>query len=81
MRIFLDIDESVLAGINEIALRKKRSTDAVASDLLRLALASSARQKEHGPAATYGFVPFVAGPSVLPVSNEYVDRIREELGI
>lgn len=81
MRITLDIDESVLAAINEIALRKKRSTDAVASDLLRFALANSTRHEDHGPATSCGFVPFVAGPSDLPVPNEYVDRIREELGI
>jgi len=81
VRTTLDIDEAVLAAIKEIARREERTAGAVATDLLRRALTAPVHHEVREPAATYGFVPFVAGPQATPVSNDEVNRIREELGI
>jgi hypothetical protein len=83
MRTTLDIEDPVLDAVKELARRQGRSAGAVASDLIRRALTepgpSVAGVQE--PAAHYGFRPFPAQPSQDRVTNEQVNRLRDDLGI
>lgn len=85
MRTTLDIDDSVLAVIKELAQREGKSCGAVLSELARRALtqglhgdngARAAAVQE--PAATYGFRPL---PSGELVTNALVDKLRDEQGV
>ena len=80
MRTTLDIDAPVLEALKEIARRQNRTAGAVATDLLRQAL-SRPTQVVRDEAGTYGFVPFPASGDPTPVTNEDVNRLREQLGI
>jgi hypothetical protein len=78
MRTTLDVDEDILLAVKERARREKRSAGAVISDLARQALTAP------GPApdaeeSFYGFRPFPRRGGV--VTNELVNRIRDEEGI
>lgn len=86
MRTTLDIDDSVLEAVKELARQQGRTIGSVASELLRRALtqplATGTGRGEAtpvAPAAT-GFRPFPAGESAVPVSNEQVSRLRDGLG-
>jgi hypothetical protein len=81
MRTTLDIDDTVLLAAKEIARRKNTTAGAVISDLARQALtgASQAPSGIAEPAAFYGFQPMPAEGRV--VSNEMIDKLREEEGI
>ncbi|MEX2527293.1 MAG: CopG family transcriptional regulator [Gemmatimonadota bacterium] len=81
MRTTLDIDDSVLSAVKELARRQGTTAGKVISDLARRALmdppggtAQQVRESE----SRYGFRPFPGGTS--PVTNEVVDRLRDELG-
>jgi hypothetical protein len=83
MRTTLDIEGPVLDAVKELARRQGRSAGAVASDLIRRALSEPppvAGIREPAP-AHYGFRPFPAQPSQDPVTNEQVNRLRDDLGI
>lgn len=75
MRTTLSIDDDVLLAVRERARRDRRSVGAVLSDLARQALAGP-RQGEGE--SFYGFIPFTGGGR--PVTNELVNRLREEEG-
>lgn len=83
MRTTLNISEDVLFAVKERARRERRSAGEVLSDLAREALTSGARgtsdRDADGSAETesfYGFKPLPhRGP---PVSDELIDRLREE---
>lgn len=85
MRTTLDIAEDVLFAVKERARREKRSAGQVLSDLARDALTGRAghgllgRGDEVAEAPSfYGFEPLPhRGPAV---SNELIDRLREEEG-
>ncbi len=81
MRTTLEIDDTVLSAAKEIARRKNTTTGAVISDLARQALtgAEVATSGISEPSAFYGFQPMPAGGRV--VSNETIEKIREEEGI
>jgi hypothetical protein len=82
MRTTLDIDTPVLDAVKELARREGRTAGAVASDLIRRALAQPAPAPgAHEPPARYGFRPFAAAPAEDRVTNEQVNRLRDELGI
>ncbi len=82
MRTTLDIDDSVLAAVKELARRQGKTAGEVLSALARQALTattpSNARAVEEPP-ALYGFRPLPAGKTLI--TNEMVDRLREEQGV
>lgn len=83
MRTTLNIAEDVLFAVKERARRERRSAGEVLSDLAREALTGGAVGARHPgadeiaePESFYGFKPFPhRGPVV---SNELIDRLREE---
>jgi len=83
MRTTLDIDQDLLVAAKEMARREHTSAGRVVSRLLRQALTQSVRPaSDNGarePEAFYGFRPFASRGGV--VSNDLVDRIRDEEGI
>ncbi len=81
MRTTLDIDDVVLLAAKEIARRKNTTAGAVISDLARQALTSMPLEPSSiaGPSAFYGFQPIPANGRL--VSNEAVERLREEEGV
>lgn len=81
MRTTWDLDESVLQAVKELARRERRSAGAVASELIRRALSQPAATGVQEPAARYGFRPFAASSSDDRVTNDQVNRLRDDLGI
>jgi hypothetical protein len=81
MRTTLDIDDEVLDAAKEIARRQRRTAGAVISELARRALTQTApeQQAASAPRPFYGFHPFP--PEGRVVSNQIVERLREEEGI
>jgi hypothetical protein len=82
MRTTLDIDDEVLTAAKEIARRRRTTAGAVISELVRRALTQSAPEPslaEREPEPFFGFRPLAAGGRI--VSNETVERLREEEGI
>ena len=83
MRTTLDIDESVLAAVKELARRQGKTAGEVLSALARQALTKAQTSSETGavrdPPAAYGFKPFPAGDTL--VTNEAIDKLRGELGV
>lgn len=83
MRTTLNIADDVLFAVKERARRERRSAGEVLSDLAREALTRSVREGRGGwadevaePESFYGFEPLPhRGPAV---SNELIDRLREE---
>lgn len=79
MRTTLDIDEDVLLAVKERARREKRSAGAVLSEVARRGFFAPAEPPTDEPVYRNGF-------RILPhrggiVTNELIDRIREEEGI
>ena len=81
VRTTLDIDDSVLDAVKELARREGRTAGAMASDLIRRALSQPAATGVQEPPARYGFRPFPARSSNDRVTNEQVNRMRDSLGI
>lgn len=84
MRTTLDIDEPVLHALKELARRQRRTAGAVASELIYRALSQPAGGASpvsgSQPLARSGFRPFAAEPGEVRVSNEQVNRLREDTG-
>jgi hypothetical protein len=81
MRTTLEIEDDVLLAAKELARRSGTTAGRVISNLVRQALTQPAAAIASGarePAAVYGFRPFPSRGSV--VTNEQVDRLREEEG-
>lgn len=82
MRTTLNIDDDLLIAVKDIARREAKSAGAVVSNLLWQALTRGARDGSGGcpeaPAAVFGFRPFPKRGGV--VTNELIDRLREETG-
>lgn len=79
MRTTLNIDEDVLLAVKEVAARESKSTGAVVSSLLRRSLTRGAVEpRGPGGEAEFGFRPFPKRGVV--VTNELIDRLREETG-
>jgi hypothetical protein len=81
MRTTLDIDPSVLNAIKELARRQHRTAGEVASDLIRRALTQPVAIGVCEPSARYGFRPFSVAVADDRVTNEQVNRLRDDLGI
>lgn len=80
MRTTLDIEAAVLDAIKEIARRERKSAGAVASELIRRALTQPATGVKE-PAARYGFRPFPATTGEPHVTDDQVNRLRDDFGI
>ena len=81
MRTTLNIDDDVLIAVKEVAARESKSAGAVASTLLRQSLTHGDRETSGSavePEPEFGFRPFPKRGSV--VTNEIIDRLREETG-
>ena len=82
MRTTLNIDDDLLIAIKEVAKRESRSAGAIASELLRQSLARSGpdgtRKRQEDPVNEFGFRPFPKRGGV--VTDELIDRLREEVG-
>jgi hypothetical protein len=81
MRTTLDIEEPVLQVLKELARREGRTAGAVASELIRRGLSQPAVAGVQEAPGRYGFRPFAATASDPHVTNEQVDRLRDDLGI
>lgn len=83
MRTTMDIDDSVLGAVKELARRQGKTAGEVISALARQALTQGPTQRADGevrePPAAYGFRPFPAGDAL--VTNEAIDKLRDELGV
>jgi hypothetical protein len=84
MRTTLDIDPEILNAAKELGRRQGRTAGEVLSELARQGLraamgAPSPADKEIEPASFFGFRPFSARGT--PVTNETIDRLRDESGI
>ena len=83
MRTTLNIDDDLLIAVKEVARRESKSAGAVVSDLLRRSLARGGKEdgpqdRTHTPVEEFGFRPFPERGGV--VTNELIDRLREETG-
>lgn len=81
MRTTLDIEEPVLQVLKELARREGRSAGAIASDLIRRGLSQPAVAGVQEAPARNGFRPFASASTDPPVTNEQVDRLRDDLGV
>lgn len=83
VRTTLNIDDDVLLAIRELANRQSKTAGAVVSGLLRQSLTGSDQtesdDRAEEPAAEFGFRPFRKRGGRL-VTNELIDRLREEAG-
>ncbi len=75
MRTTLNIDDDLLLAVREIASRDSKSVGRAVSDLLRQALADDGPRRL---AEEFGFRPFPPRGGI--VTNELIDRLREESG-
>jgi hypothetical protein len=79
MRTTLDIDNDVLEASKEIARRQRRTAGEVLSELARQGLRTAAMPASRPePESFFGFRPFASRGT--PISNETVDRLRDEAG-
>ncbi len=85
MRTTLDIEDSVLSAVKELAYREGRTAGDVISELARKAMlqgtyATSRLQADIAePPPSYGFSPLPANGIV--VTNALVDKLRDDLGV
>ncbi len=77
MRTTLDIDDDVLAAVKELARREHTTAGTLISRLARRALAT--HEDETRRRAKLGFRPFSSRGKL--VTNEDIDRLRDEAGI
>ena len=82
MRTTLNIDDDLLFAVKELARGQSTSAGAVVSALLRQSLAragsDATRECEQASRAEFGFHPFPSRGGV--VTNELIDRLREDIG-
>ena len=84
MRTTLDIDPEVLQAAKELARRDGRTAGEVVSDLARAGLraamaAPSSTGHDKAPSSFFGFRPF--SPRGTPVTNDIVNKLRDESGV
>lgn len=78
MRTTLDIADDVLLAVKERARREKRSAGEVLSEVAREGLTRPRRSSEAAELESFfGFEPLP--PRGKAVSNELIDKLREEL--
>jgi hypothetical protein len=74
MRTTLDLDDDVLAAARSIAAARKQTMGKVVSDLVRQSLASKLKKSPSG-------LPLLPLRPGVIVTNEIIDKLREEEGI
>jgi hypothetical protein len=79
MRTTLDIDDDVLLAVKELAKRQRCTAGEALSVLARQGLRAPAALSGASPASFFGFRPFSSRGA--PVSDETIDRLRDEAGI
>jgi len=79
VRTTLDIDDDVLLAAKELAKRQRRTAGEVLSDLARQGLRAPALYSSLGTVSFFGFRPFSSRGAA--VSDETIDRLRDEAGI
>jgi hypothetical protein len=80
MRTTLDIDPEILEAAKELARQRRCTAGEVLSELARQALrAAAAPLPTQLPAPFFGFRPF--SPRGSPITNEMIDRLRDESGV
>jgi hypothetical protein len=79
MRTTLDIDDDVLLAAKELARRQHCTAGEVVSELVRQGLRAPASSSARNPASFFGFRPFSSRGTT--VSDETIDRLRDEAGI
>lgn len=80
MRTTLEIEDDVLLAAKEIGRRRRISTGKALSELAREALTAPRSKSAKEEKAVYGFRPLPAAPGKI-VTNELIDRLREEEGV
>ena len=80
MRTTLNIDDDVLIAMKELARRESKSLGDVTSSLLRQSLTQRDADgtPDTGQESEFGFHPFPKRGGI--VTNELIDRLREEAG-
>jgi hypothetical protein len=79
MRTTLDIADDVLQAAKELARRENKTAGQVISELARRALTTTSPAKSgRRGSETLGFRPFPSRGGL--VTNETIDRLREEAG-
>jgi hypothetical protein len=79
MRTTLDIDDDVLSAAKELARRQHCTAGEVLSELARQGLRAPASSSVPNSASFFGFRPFSSRGA--PVSDETINRLRDEAGI
>jgi hypothetical protein len=74
MRTTLDLDDDVLAAARSIAAARRQTMGRVVSDLVRQSLRAKLKKSPSG-------VPLLPLRPVVIVSNELIDKLREDEGI
>lgn len=78
MRTTLSLDDDVLLAVKERARRERRTAGEVLSDLARQALTGRVPDDNRPDENFHGFAPLPHRGAA--VSNDLIDRIREEEG-
>ena len=79
MRTTLNIADDILLAVKERARREKRSAGEILSEFAREGLTHRHHTDEvTAPESFYGFEPLPARGTT--VSNELIDKLREEVG-
>jgi hypothetical protein len=79
MRTTLDIDDDVLQAAREYARRSKVSIGQALTQLARAGLSRPDRPARRRKPSPLGITPFPSRDEVI--TNEHVNRLRDELGV
>lgn len=79
MRTTLNIDDDVLLAVKERARRERRSAGELISELAREALTGGGSAGEETTEEFFGFRPLPHRGAT--VSNELIDRLRDDEGV
>jgi hypothetical protein len=80
MRTTLDLDFDVLQTARELAEHRRSTMGKVISDLARLGLERE-RESEPPPVIRNGVPLLRPRPGALPITEEEINKLRDELGI
>jgi hypothetical protein len=79
VRTTLDIDDDVLLAAKERARKEKISTGAALTQMARAGLAQASSAMRRGKKSPLGITPLASRGEVI--TNEHVNRLRDESGI
>lgn len=84
MRTTLDIDDDILSASKELAKAAGKTAGQIISELARKALTQPLQSTQYTveePKSFYGIRPFPKRPGGVVITNEMINRIRDEEGI